>query len=93
MDRNTVIGFSLIFLILAGYYWYTAPSPEELARMQNMRDSVALVEKQTQDSLARIAAQKANTTEESLKDSTLSVPVKSEELSAFEKGNDTLIVL
>lgn len=93
MDRNTVIGFSLIFLILAGYYWYTAPSPEELARMQEMRDSIALVEKQTQDSLAQLATQKANVSEESLKDSALSVQTKSEELSAFEKGKDTLLTL
>ena len=43
MDRNTVIGFSLIFLILAGYYWYTAPTPEEI-QMQLTQDSIARVE-------------------------------------------------
>jgi hypothetical protein len=32
MDRNTIIGFSLIFLILTGYYWYTAPTPEQQAQ-------------------------------------------------------------
>ncbi len=44
MDRNTITGFSLIFLILIGYYWYTAPSAEEQAIFQRQRDSVARVE-------------------------------------------------
>jgi YidC/Oxa1 family membrane protein insertase len=44
MDRNSVIGFSLIFLILIGYYWYTAPTPEQQAALQRQQDSLALVE-------------------------------------------------
>ena len=43
MDRNSVIGFSLIFLILIGYYWYTAPTPEQQAALQRQQDSLALV--------------------------------------------------
>jgi len=44
MDRNTVIGFSLIFLILIGYYWYTAPTPEQQAAFQRQQDSIAKIE-------------------------------------------------
>ncbi|MFM2299782.1 MAG: hypothetical protein RIR98_1390 [Bacteroidota bacterium] len=44
MDRNTVIGFSLIFLILIGYYWYTAPTPEQQAAFQRQQDSLAKIE-------------------------------------------------
>ena len=44
MDRNTVIGFSLIFLILMGYYWYTAPTPEQQAQMQRTQDSLSKIE-------------------------------------------------
>ncbi|NBX87327.1 MAG: hypothetical protein EBQ97_02260, partial [Bacteroidetes bacterium] len=44
MDRNTITGFSLIFLILIGYYWYTAPSAEQQAIFQRQRDSIAKVE-------------------------------------------------
>jgi YidC/Oxa1 family membrane protein insertase len=44
MDRNTVIGFSLIFFILIGYYWYTAPTPEQQAAFDKQRDSIAQVE-------------------------------------------------
>ncbi len=51
MDRNTIIGFSLIFLILAGYYWYTAPTPEQLEQMKKTQDSLTLVETKRNDSL------------------------------------------
>ena len=54
MDRNTVIGFSLIFLILTGYYWYTAPSPEQQALIQKSQDSlnrIVLEKEQTQNKL------------------------------------------
>jgi YidC/Oxa1 family membrane protein insertase len=44
MDRNTVIGFSLIFLILMGYYWYTAPTPEQQAQIAKTQDSLAKVD-------------------------------------------------
>lgn len=40
MDRNTIIGFSLIFLILVGYYWITAPSEAELAQQRRTDDSL-----------------------------------------------------
>jgi len=93
MDRNTVIGFSLIFLILAGYYWYTAPTPEELARMQDMRDSVALVEKRVQDSIAQISSSEASSTEKIVQDSSVNAPSKSQELASFEKGKDSIIEL
>jgi YidC/Oxa1 family membrane protein insertase len=44
MDRNTIIGFSLILLILVGYAWWTAPSEAELALEQKKQDSIARVE-------------------------------------------------
>lgn len=44
MDRNTIIGFSLIFLILVGYYWWASPSEADLARQKRHDDSVARVE-------------------------------------------------
>lgn len=52
MDRNTVIGFSLIFLILMGYYWYTAPTPEQQAQIVKTQDSLAKIDalKQKTDS-------------------------------------------
>ena len=93
MDRNTVIGFSLILLILAGYYWYTAPSPEEQARMQEMRDSIALVEKRASDSLALVAQKETQNSSVAVSDTANETASKSQELAAFEKGTDSIIIL
>ena len=47
MDKNTVIGFSLIFLLMLGWFYFTMPSEEQLAeqrRQQAIQDSLALVQ-------------------------------------------------
>lgn len=51
MDRNSIIGFVLIALVLVGYSYFTAPTKEQLAEQQHQRDSIALVEQQAQDNL------------------------------------------
>src|SRR3954462_7779971 len=48
MDRNSIIGLSLIGLILVAYSIFTQPSKEELVLQQHKRDSVELVRKQTE---------------------------------------------
>ena len=65
MDRNTVIGFSLIFLILMGYYWYTAPTPEQQAQMRKTQDSLAKIEAlvQQKSETQAAAAQKKDSTQ------------------------------
>jgi len=54
MDRNTIYGVGLIFLIIIGFTMITSPSKEELelARLnaQRSRDSLAMVEKIQKDS-------------------------------------------
>lgn len=45
MDRNSIIGFSLIFLILIGYAWYTSPTDAQLAE-QRIKDSIELVKQE-----------------------------------------------
>jgi YidC/Oxa1 family membrane protein insertase len=52
-NRNSIIGFILIFAILIGYYLITSPSKEELAERQRKQDSVLAV-KRLQDSLALV---------------------------------------
>ena len=45
MDKNSIIGFVLIFMILMGYNYYTAPTPEEIAELKEkarMEDSLRL---------------------------------------------------
>ena len=43
MDRNTVIGFVLIGILLIAFSFYNQPSKEEQARIQQTRDSIAQV--------------------------------------------------
>ncbi|MBK7268656.1 MAG: membrane protein insertase YidC [Flavobacteriales bacterium] len=44
MDRNSIIGFTLIAAILIGWTLWTAPSAEDMARAQHEQDSLAQVE-------------------------------------------------
>jgi YidC/Oxa1 family membrane protein insertase len=53
-DRNTIVGFLLIFAILIGYYFLTAPSKEELAERKHQQDSILALQR-TRDSLALVA--------------------------------------
>jgi YidC/Oxa1 family membrane protein insertase len=56
MDRNSIIGLVLIFLILIGFAWYNQPSEIELQAMKHKQDSIALVNYQA-DSAAMASAQ------------------------------------
>lgn len=64
MDRNTVTGLLLIFVITIAWAWFTMPSEEELARRQAeqaMQDSTAAAQTEQQnDSL--VAANQDTTT-------------------------------
>lgn len=55
MDRNTVIGLTLIFGLFFTWQYVTSPSKEELQATKRTQDSLALVA-QTKDSLARLKA-------------------------------------
>ncbi|MDH6304496.1 YidC/Oxa1 family membrane protein insertase [Parabacteroides sp. PF5-5] len=44
MDKNTVIGFVLIGVVLFLFTWLNRPSPEQLEAQQRYRDSIALIE-------------------------------------------------
>ena len=45
MNRDTIIGFVLIALVLIGFSWYNQPSQEEIETYQRQQDSLALVQK------------------------------------------------
>jgi YidC/Oxa1 family membrane protein insertase len=51
--RNTIIGFLLIFGILIGYYFLTAPSKKELAEQRRKQDSVMMAQRQ-KDSVTQV---------------------------------------
>lgn len=59
MDRNSIIGLVLIFLILIGFAWYNQPSEAELQAMKQQQDSLSFVRKQ-QDSLKMLELQANN---------------------------------
>ncbi len=60
MDKNTVIGLLLVFVILVGYNVWMQPSKEELQRRQEIRDSIAQVEKQ-REALLKLEEKKKET--------------------------------
>jgi YidC/Oxa1 family membrane protein insertase len=67
MDRNSIIGFVLIAAILGAYTWYTMPSPEEQARIQQVQDSIANAEieqqaRQAEEALKAQATSTGNST-------------------------------
>jgi YidC/Oxa1 family membrane protein insertase len=41
LDRNTVTGLLLIFVLTIAWAWFTMPSPEEMERRQAEQDSIA----------------------------------------------------
>jgi YidC/Oxa1 family membrane protein insertase len=41
MNRDTLIGFLLIGLVLIGFSWYNQPSKEEAEAYQRQQDSIA----------------------------------------------------
>lgn len=63
MDRKSIIGLILIFLVFMGYMWWTAPSEEELAAQRAMRDSIMRVEQLRIDSLEKAQAMSVTQTE------------------------------
>ncbi len=59
MDRNTVIALVLSALVLIGWGYLTKPTPEQLERVQRMRDSMENVRKQ--EEIQRAQAQQSST--------------------------------
>lgn len=55
MDRNSIIGLTLIFAIIIGYAWMSQPTEAQLKDMQRQQDSM-LMAARTQDSVAKIQA-------------------------------------
>jgi YidC/Oxa1 family membrane protein insertase len=56
IDRQSTIGFVLIFILFFCYLQFTQPSEAEIAKHNNIRDSIALFQKRT-DSLNTVTTQ------------------------------------
>ncbi len=46
MDKNSIIGMLLVFLVIIGYSYFTKPTDEEIEAARRKQDSIAQVEKQ-----------------------------------------------
>lgn len=57
MDKNTIIGFLLMGLILFGFTWLSRPTPEQLEAQQHYLDSLARVENARLEQVAMVAEQ------------------------------------
>ncbi|RLD61604.1 MAG: membrane protein insertase YidC [Bacteroidetes bacterium] len=60
MDKNSITGIVLIFLVLIGYSYFTKPSEEELAAAKRKQDSIASVEKEKTIEEAKIKEEVKN---------------------------------
>ena len=78
MDKNTITGFVLIALVLIGFSWYSQPSAEEIAQMQ---------EEARKDSIMN--AHKAEQAQKEEERKTLDLAIKSQDSTSlfFEARN------
>jgi YidC/Oxa1 family membrane protein insertase len=49
MDKNTIIGFLLILVVVVGFSYLNRPSPEQIETQKRYNDSIALVQQQIID--------------------------------------------
>ncbi len=75
MDRNSVLGLVLIFVILIGFSWWMTPSKEDREALRKRQDSLYRVEKQRMDSVKALES-KSLAASDSLTD-TISRPLTS----------------
>jgi len=93
MDKNTIIGFSLIGLILLGFWQLNKPSEKEVQAQKRYNDSIALVQQ------AKVQAETAiNKTATVSKDSTIGTDTAAinsslGDFSASAKGEDKFYTL
>lgn len=86
MDKNTLIGFALMGAVLVGFSIYNQPSEAELARQQQLQDSIIRTQ-QLQQQQKRVAEQEAKIRQEAARlDSTRL-------LFAAGQGQEQLITL
>ena len=70
MDRNTIIGFILIALVLIGYSWYSSPSEEELKAQQEQVEKEKAAIKKASEQKKKEEAKKTAERAMALEDST-----------------------
>ena len=96
MDKNQLVGISLIFVIIIGWSIITSPSPEELAERQRLQDSVNMEQQLSLDSL-RLAQSETSPapTIDQVTDSTYlaNLDVNFGDFAAYAKGEEKEYIL
>ncbi len=59
MDKNTLIGFLLIGVVLVAFSWFNRPTPEQIEAQRHYQDSIAKIEYAQQMDLVREAQREA----------------------------------
>ena len=59
MDKNTITGFVLIALVLIGFSWYSQPSADEIAQMQETARQDSILQAQQAEAVKKAEEQKA----------------------------------
>lgn len=96
MNKNTVIGFLLIGLVLIAYSYYTRPTPAQIAAANKYNDSIAAVNAQQQLEAAKEQQSTVDTTQstvlsDSVKESRLQNTYG--EFSHAAEGEETFVPL
>ncbi|MBK6839832.1 MAG: hypothetical protein IPG90_17430 [Bacteroidetes bacterium] len=86
MDKNSIIGLSIIGLLIVGYSIFTQPSKEELAAARHKQDSIAAlqVQEKAMDTIQQTAVVPVNAS-----DSSLSIP--NDSILQTMKNNSSVI--
>ena len=67
MDKNTITGFVLIALVLIGFSWYSQPSADEIAQMQETARQDSILQAQQAEAVKKAEEQKALELQEKLR--------------------------
>ena len=59
MDKNTILGFVLIGVVLVAFSWLNRPTPEQMEAQRKLQDSIEQVEYNKQLELQKEATQTA----------------------------------
>ena len=80
MDRNTIIGLTLIFILLMAWQQFTAPTQEEIDAQRQLQDSIA-----TAEQLAEKKVEPADQPEPAAIDTIVEEPVISDSLKTIQQ--------
>ena len=84
MNKNTIIGFVLIFILFIGFNYLMKPSEEQLRQQKRIADSVFLANQSRQDSDAAALARQRVQQAAKQKDKVVSAGGKSDSLSVLK---------